>query len=469
MVNSSEGRISRVIQDLRREPMLRGREPQRQSLADRMNACATPGASIAVIEDFRLDWEAGFGSRAAATAGEVVPSTPFQSGSISKAVFALAAMRLVEDGRIDLDADVNDQLTSWKVPTNGDWTPRVTLRQLLSHTAGTTVHGFPGYLTNGPWPTVPEILSGTRPTNTDPVIVDTIPGLQFRYSGGGTTIAQQLVVDVVKKPFPQVMHELILGPVGMLDSTYEQPLSPAIAERAAVGHRWNGVPTAGGWHVYPEMAAAGLWTTAGDLARLGVEVMRALRGEHSLLGLKPETLAKMVQPQLPGQKIGDSFVGLGWFCDGKDDAFRFGHGGANEGFLARMRIYPTRGTGAAIMINSLQGWPLIDEILIAIGREYGWPAEKEVAPPATMANDISYAGIYRNPDGVSFRVTQTPEALLLHFGMQPPLCLKPTSRGEFFAPMANLRTQFERIDAGVPASMTVIQNEQKIIVLRESG
>src|SRR5262245_22807817 len=149
-------------------------------------------------------------------------------------------MRLVEQGRLDLDADVNDYLTSWRVPANAGWQPRVTLRQLLSHTAGTTVHGFPGYPASGPWPTVVQILQGVPSANNQSIMVDVLPGTQFRYSGGGTTIAQQVVADVTGRPFPELMQELVLGPVGMADSSYEQPAPADFTKRVARSYPWNG-------------------------------------------------------------------------------------------------------------------------------------------------------------------------------------------------------------------------------------
>jgi CubicO group peptidase (beta-lactamase class C family) len=230
----------------------------------------------------------GFGTLAAG-AEVATASTPFQCGSICKPVFALAVMKLAEIGTIDLDADVNEYLTSWRLPANDGWQPRVSLRQLLSHTAGTSVHGFPGYPASGPWPTLSQTLQGIPPANNQPIVVDVLPGTQFRYSGGGTTIAQQVVTDVTRRAFPELMRELILDPVGMTDSSFEQPPAPAFVKRAAKSHIWNGTETPGGYHVYPEMAAAGLWTTAPDLALLGVEVMQALRGNSSKLGLSAET------------------------------------------------------------------------------------------------------------------------------------------------------------------------------------
>jgi CubicO group peptidase (beta-lactamase class C family) len=160
---SADARMTRVLVDLRSEPAVPILETPAQSLASRMAHCCTPGASIAVIDDFEVAWARGFGVRRIDRAEEVAARTPFQAGSISKPVFALAVMRLVERGVFDLDTDVNRYLTSWQVPANGDWRPRITLRQLLSHTAGTTVHGFPGYAAGGPLPTLPQVLDGGRP------------------------------------------------------------------------------------------------------------------------------------------------------------------------------------------------------------------------------------------------------------------------------------------------------------------
>jgi CubicO group peptidase (beta-lactamase class C family) len=205
-----EQRIQRVVSDLRMETTVPGQDHPPCAIAQRMAQTCTPAASVAAVDDFEVAWARGFGERSAGE--QAAADTPFQCGSISKPVFALAVMKLVEAGTVDLDADVNDYLTSWRVPANDGWQPRVTLRQLLSHTAGTTVHGFPGYPTSGPWPTIPQILQGVPPANTQSIVVDVLPGTQFRYSGGGSTIAQQVVTDVTRRPFPELMQELVLGP-----------------------------------------------------------------------------------------------------------------------------------------------------------------------------------------------------------------------------------------------------------------
>lgn len=423
MVHNGEDRISRVVQDLRPAIAHSGRDGPNRSLVTRMECLRSPGASIAVVDGFDVAWARGFGMRTTGTAAKVTSATPFQAGSISKPVFALAVMRLVQEGILDLDADVNTYLTSWQVPENDGWKPQVTLRRLLSHTAGTTVHGFAGYPAQGPWPTVPQTLRGETPANNPPVVVDILPGLQFRYSGGGTTIAQQAVADVAKKPFSGLMRDLVLAPLGMADSTFEQPVTESMAARAAIGHRWSGEQVPGGWHVYPEMAAAGLWTTAGDLARLGADLTRALCGERSALGLTQATISSMLGPQLPGQEIGQPFYGLGWRCVGEGSDFQFGHQGWNEGFVAEMRLFPSRGTGAIVMVNANQGWPMLAETLNAIGREYDWPPPRDFPTAVEGAIAETCPGVYRSQSGTRLRIAYVSDRLFLCAEPQPPLPL----------------------------------------------
>jgi len=462
----AEERMSRVFADLRPETAVPARESPAQALVQRMAYYATPGASIGVVDDGALAWANGFGVRMMGTADAVTATSPFQAGSISKPVFALAVMRLVEQGTLDLDVDVNGYLSSWRVPANGGWQPRITLRQLLSHTAGTTVHGFRGYPASGPWPTPLEVLQGVPPANTPEVIVDLMPGLAFRYSGGGTTIAQQVVVDVLGRPFPDLMRELILDPLGMADSTFEQPLPAPMAARAAVAHPLNGQPLAGGANVYPEMAAAGLWTTAADLSRLAIELMRTLRGERSALPLKAESVQSMLQPQLPDQTIGEHFVGIGWYCSGEGDDFCFGHQGVDEGFLAEMRVLPARGKAAAVIINA-HGWLLPVEIFKAIGREYGWPATPLRAASIAMPPGIAYAGSYRSEHGVLAEVTQLADGLALRLGGQTPVPLVPSSELDFHAVVLNLFVHFEMdSDRAIPA-MLLMQHGKDIRFIRD--
>jgi CubicO group peptidase (beta-lactamase class C family) len=414
-----------------------------RSLAERMTELCAPGISVAVIENFEVAWASSFGILKMGDRAAVQPDTPFQAASISKAVFALAVMRLCQDKRLDLDADIRTYLKSWQLPeSDGGWVPSINLRQLLSHTAGTTVQGFPGYPAGCSLPSLVQILDGAPPANTSPIFVDLIPGMQFRYSGGGTTIAQLVVTDAVGLPFPDLMRELILAPLGMGDSGFEQPPLRILADRAAAGHPVSGIPIPDGWHVYPEMGAAGLWTTAGDLAHLGGALMRGLRGELTSLGLSRESLAAMLRPQLPDETKGGEFVGLGWFCQGEGDAFRFGHGGWNHGFVAELRLYPASGQGAAVMINSNQGWPLLEELFHAIEREYGWPTATQATGDSSTPPGLDpFDGTYRDSAGRVFRIEKTGEKFLLWVGDQDPIRLASSSDGVLCAQTPRIKVR----------------------------
>jgi CubicO group peptidase (beta-lactamase class C family) len=450
MPSEDGARIDRITADLRPQGPCRLLQQRVRTLGDRMYELGTPGVSIAVIENFDVAWASGFGIRKAGEPAVVEPDTPFQAGSISKAVFALAVMRLSQDKRIDLDADVRNYLKSWQLPEGDDgWAARINLRQLLSHTAGTTVHGFPGYPPGGPWPSLTQVLDGAPPANTPPIFVDLIPGMQFRYSGGGTTIAQLAVTDLVDLAFPDIMRDLVLAPLGMKDSSYEQPPSPTFADRAAVGHPLNGIPTPDGWHVYPEMAAAGLWTTSGDLAHLGAALMRGLRGEITGTGLSQESLAAMLCPQVPDQAKGSDFVGLAWFCKGDGDAFRFGHAGGNHGFFADLRLCPATGQGAVIMINSNQGWPLIEELLASIEREYCWPVVAHATSDCSIAD--RFVGTYRDGTNRVLRIEHVGGRLLVRVGDQAPIRLMPSSNGALAARLPQIEVRLAPGSEAAPA------------------
>jgi CubicO group peptidase (beta-lactamase class C family) len=227
------------------------------------------------------------------------------------------------------------------------------------------VHGFPGYAAGEPLPTVRQILDGEKPANTDPVRVDILPGSRWRYSGGGYTVLQQLLEDVTGTPFPALLRELVLDPLGMKHSTYEQPLPPARARTAATGHRASGEPVKGKWHTYPEMAAAGLWTTPSDLARFAMAIQQAYAGTSN------SVLSRAMARQLLTTQI-DGW-GLGPGVEGEGRSARFSHGGDNRGFKCYLVAYRDTGQGAVVMTNGDNGADLAQEIIRSIARVYGWP------------------------------------------------------------------------------------------------
>jgi CubicO group peptidase (beta-lactamase class C family) len=360
------------------------------SLAERMRHHRVEAVAVALVRDYRVAWEAAAGLADREEGRLATAQTLFQAGSISKPVAAAAVLREAAKGTFRLDADVNTYLSSWKVPEN-ELTARekVTLERILSHGAGLTVHGFPGYASGEPVPTVPQVLDGAPPANTAPVRVDLLPGSRWRYSGGGTTVAQLALTDTLGRPFPDLMRALCLDPAGMARSTYEQPLPPFRLPEAAAGYRRDGSPVSGKRHVYPEMAAAGLWTTAGDLARFAVAIQASLRGDAA--SLLPRPLAERMVTRF----IGDS--GLGLFVETRGGESYFAHGGADEGFQAQLVAHRS-GWGAAVMTNSDNGSALAVEILRGLARQESWKGylPEPLVPVALPPGETSaYAGRYR--------------------------------------------------------------------------
>ena len=277
--------------------VLKGRPVPHYKIADRMKALHVHGASVAVINNYEIEWAKGYGYADVESKRPVDRATLFQAGSISKPVAAVAAMKLVEEGKLRLDDNINSFLKSWKVPDNAFTTEKkVTLRRIMSHSAGLTVHGFPGYAAGEPLPTIPQVLDGVKPANTPAVRVNGEPGTIWRYSGGGYTIMQLAMTDVTEKTFPALMTELVLSEAGMNESTYQNPLPSKLSGTAASGYLRDGTAVAGRYHTYPEMAAAGLWTTPSDLARFGIEMQKSREGRSNKI-LKKTTVEEMLHEQ----------------------------------------------------------------------------------------------------------------------------------------------------------------------------
>jgi len=437
---SFDERVKRIESHLVPGTVIKGQPTPAMTIAERMRFYNTPGVSVAVINGGAIEWWRGYGVTEAGGIQPITPHTRFQAASISKPVAAMAALRLVQDGRLALDEDVNAKLTSWKVPDN-EFTKdgKVTLRRLLSHSAGLTVHGFPGYAAGAPVPTLLQVLDGAKPANTAPIRVDVVPGTLWRYSGGGYAIVQQLLLDVTHRPFAQTMHELVLQPLGMIDSTYEQPLPESLRAQAASAHGTAGKVIGGRYHTYPELAAAGLWTTPEDLARFAIGVQQAAAGKSSVLS--QATTREMLTVQKGAYGLGLSLAGGG-------RAARFGHGGSNAGFQCQMTAYVETGQGAVVMTNSDRGGMLAQEVLRAIAVEYGWPEypgpkEKTIVSvdPAVYAQ---YAGRYEiQPGNVIVTVRVTGGRLMVSSSDDPePEELLPESATKFFLLVSQLDLEF---------------------------
>lgn len=430
----TDERIRRVQQIL--PPVLvKGEAPKTTPLADRMAELKVPGVSIALIHEGRIEWARGFGVRSIGGPA-VTPDTLFQAASISKPVFALAVMRQVEAGKLDLDVNVNDYLKSWKLPDN-EFTKdqKVTLRRVLSHTAGLTVHGFPGYEAGTKVPTNIQILDGAPPANNPEIRVDVVPGSLYRYSGGGYTLAQLLMHDVTGQEIPRLMRDTVLLPLGMSRSTYEQPLPASRAGEVALPYRGDGTPVAGGPHVYPELAAAGLWTTPSDLARYALGVREALAGKSKVISAA--TARTMLTKQLGDHAIGP-VVG------GGTARKYFTHNGGNDGYRCLLVMYED-GEGAAIMTSGDNGGGLMYEIVRTIAREYAWPdfgpGERVLADVKAEALD-RLVGVYQLADQNMYVVRRDNGRLVGSVLGNPPVALFASSDTVLFARDANVVATF---------------------------
>ncbi len=324
------------------------------------------GLSMAIIDKGEISEARGYGFTDKTRSVPVTAHTLFQAGSISKPVAALGALRLVAQGQATLDDDVNRWLKQWQVPEN-QFTKeaKVTLRRILSHSSGLTVHGFPGYPVGFRLPTLRQVLDGSKPANTAPIRVDVVPGSITRYSGGGYTVMQQMMIDLTGKPFPELMQESVLMPLKMTASTYEQSLPKDRVSLAATGYYAKGKVVRGRWHVYPEMAAAGLWTTASDLARFAISIQEGLAGKSN-----PVISQAMTREMLTVQQ-GSSGLGLG--LDGSGRSLRFHHGGRNEGFDALWVACAESGQGVVVMINANDDSGALKRIVEAVSKAHHWP------------------------------------------------------------------------------------------------
>jgi CubicO group peptidase (beta-lactamase class C family) len=455
----SNERISKVENGLLLPVQIKGQPAERMQLAARMEYYKVPGVSIAVINDYKIEWAKGYGVLEAGEARPVTIETLFQAASISKPVAALAVLKMVEQGTFNLDEDVNNKLVTWKVPEN-EFTSekKVTLRRLLSHSAGVTVHGFGGYAQDEGMPTLQQVLDGEEPANSDPIRVDILPGTKYRYSGGGYCIVQQLLMDNKNKPFPEIMKETILSPLHMTNSTYEQPLSKEKIANAAVAHRRDGNPIEGKWHTYPEIAAAGLWTTPSDLARFAIELMLSLSNKSNKI-LSSGMIKQMLTPQQENN-------GLGIFVDGENFNFRFSHSGGNAGYRCFLVAYPERGQGAVIMTNSDNGWQLYSEILRSIDSEYGWGdfilKEKVLAAVDSKIYD-AYIGTYQLSPEITFIITREDGRLYAEVAGMGKSEIYPESEISFFPIDVDATITFVKDETGQVSGIIYKQGERELL------
>ena len=329
----------------------------------RMKETSIQGLSIAVIRDYKIEWAKGYGWADVEENRKVTTDTRFQAASISKSINSMGVLKLVEAGKLDPEADINNYLTGWKFPYDSiSKNKKISVYNLLSHTAGLDIHGFPGYKKTDSLPNIQEILDGKRPANTKAVRSLFEPGTKFKYSGGGTTISQHVLTNVTKSNYADWMQKNVLEPIGMTNSSYQQP--PTVTNNLATGYYGNGKPVTGKYHIYPEQAAAGLWTTPTDLARYIIECQLALEGRSKKV-LSSAMMKKRLTPYI------DSNAALGVFIENRKGQLYFNHNGGNEAFLCTSYGSLQGGNGVVIMING-DNFAVVGELLNSVATVYDW-------------------------------------------------------------------------------------------------
>jgi CubicO group peptidase (beta-lactamase class C family) len=361
-------------------------------LADRQRHYQIPAISVAVIRNGHIAWAHAWGRRSIDGEAAANTHTLFAAASMTKPMTALVALRLVDQGKLALDQDVNERLLRWKLPFAKDVPPQsVTLRQLLSHSAGVTTYGDLGYKAGERRRALIALLEGRMTDVSPPIEVEHVPGREMRYSNPGYVIVQKLIEDVTGESFAAVARREVLDPLGMRESYLEQPLT-ARTSNVAVGSS-GGLPMPADAKVATELGNGGLWSTPSDMAKLLIAIRAAYTGKPGALLSQP--LAKqMLSPQPGGW-------GLGVGVEGTGDDLRFGHTGAFAGFESIMTAYAGRGDGVVLMTNADGGQQLGGEIIRSLAARYGWTAYsgqsvKEVAVAAPQLQSL--AGYYASAD-----------------------------------------------------------------------
>jgi CubicO group peptidase (beta-lactamase class C family) len=375
--------IARVETNLSGDMVIDGKM---YTLSERMKHYNVSGLSVAVIDNYQIMWAKGYGYADKKEGRKVTANTLFEPGSISKSLNAVAILQLAQQGKLDLYQDINQYLVNWKFPydtvSHGN---KITTAQLLSHTAGLGVHGFPGYQRDSAVAVVTDILDGRAPSNTEAVRSVTEPGKESRYSGGGILITQQMLTDLTKQRYEQYIYEHVLRPLGMTNSSYNQP--PAVSQRKnlATGYKSNGNEVPGKYFVYPEKAAAGLWTTPTDICKYILEIQQAYQGKSSKV-LNQEMVKLHVTPYKDD-------VAMGTFIQNRNGEKYFDHTASNEGFSGLFIGGLTNGKGAAIFVNSDDA-SIAFELVNTIALVYNWAGFKKPEQITTVPVNDSITSKY---------------------------------------------------------------------------
>lgn len=418
-----EQRIASFESGLRPAIVKIGETPETWTLNERMAHYGVPAVSLAVIEDGEIVVARAYGYADTAAREPATPETAFSVGSVSKMGTAAGVLRLAAGDRIDLDRDVNRYLESWRVPENAyTRAAPVTVRRILSHSAGLNVHGFPDFLPGETLPTLAETLDGRPPAKHGAVRTVYAPGSSAAYSGGGTTVLQLLVEDLTGRPFAEAMRELVFEPLGMTRSSYVNPIPESHAPLAKA-YDGEGEPAAlpRGWHSFPEAAASGLWTTPTDIAKLCIALADSYHGvEDSFL---PRQIARDMMTE-----VGPSYFGLGPELAGEGLGRRFYHGGSNESYKAHSEMHLERHSGLVIFTNGARGQALYREIRRAVADAFDWPYYRPIRVPEPAGGPVFRASLHAHEG--DYRVAEPLDLATRRMFVVRPLLLLRIVREE---------------------------------------
>jgi len=422
-----ETRITKVVNNLRGWVQIEN-EPLKWTLTDRMKFYHVNGVSIAVIKDHKIEWARGYGWADSAAKRPVTTATLFQAGSISKSLNAVGILKLVQEGKLSLDSNINDYLKSWKFPYDSlSKGKKITLSNLLSHTAGLNVHGFLGYAKGDTIPTLVQVLNGEKPANSKAVRSMFEPSLKYEYSGGGIEISQLIAQDITGQPYDVYMWQNVLKPMDLIHSFYTQPPPAEKLSLLATGYYNDGKEVKGGYHIYPEQAAAGLWTNPTDLAHYVIETQLSLQGKSNKV-LSQKMTKRMLTPYI------DSSAALGVFITKEGSEKYFSHGGTDEGFVSQYYGSIDNGNGVVIMANTYNT-RIFDEIINSIASVYNWKGfyAPKIKKVVTVSSEIlkSYVGKYKL-NNRTLIVTLENKNLMIRFNEKEKYKAWFTSNSDFF-------------------------------------
>jgi CubicO group peptidase (beta-lactamase class C family) len=402
----------------------------RFTLQDRMSFYKVPSVSIAVIENGKIVWAKAYGYADTEKKTLANQNTIYQVASISKSLTGFSIMQLVQSNRLSLDVDIRQYLKSWQFPENDlSKGQSITLKNLLSHTAGLSTRGFMGYKSSEIIPTINQVLNGEKPANNEAVKSIFQPGTQYQYSGGGYTIIQKILLDNIDKDYNKLMQKMLLQPLQMNNSRYAVRL-PKDISNYALAYDANMKPVEGKYYAYPDYAAGGLWSTATDIAKFVIAVQNSFVKGTTLLDKK--YAKQMLTPVLED-------YALGFGIQEKGGEKYFWHEGECYGFRSLYYGSLTEGNGVVILTNAYpeNGRPFVHEVLNSIAVTYGWkdfynPTKKKLF---TVTNDNlnKYVGEYKseNPP-ISINITNQNGTLYLTARRPEPMY--PISQHTFFIP-----------------------------------